>query len=286
MITAAAGTDVPLVFEAGAVLNDPLITIGPTAGGVPLVGPTADGIGLDGTDYTYVWRVPSITSQGSYTAVLDGTAGGNPVEFDIEVYVTALPLYLGLAALKESAHITDSDRDGLLVRALAAASRSIDQTTGRRFWLDAEASARVVNPRGRVYRDEDGEHLLVDDLGHVDDLIVEIGRGSAWSDITASVEAEPTDAIGKLRPVTSLLRVGGGWPSGAGQRVRITERWGWPQIPDTVVQATGILAMRLVKRKDSPEGVLGSAEWGVIRLSRTDPDVYGLIQPFILPGFG
>jgi hypothetical protein len=44
--------------------------------------------------------------------------------------------------------------------------------------------------------------------------------------------------------------------------------------------------MRLFRRKDSPEGVTGSAEWGVVRLSRRDPDVWVLIEPYILPGFG
>jgi hypothetical protein len=31
---------------------------------------------------------------------------------------------------------------------------------------------------------------------------------------------------------------------------------------------------------------MGSAEWGVVRLSRRDPDVWNLIEPFIRPGFG
>jgi hypothetical protein len=67
-------------------------------------------------------------------------------------------------------------------------------------------------------------------------------------------------------------------------RVRVTAKWGWPAVPDTVVQATLIQASRLYRRKDSPEGVLGSAEWGTVRLGRVDPDVYALIQQLILPG--
>jgi hypothetical protein len=43
--------------------------------------------------------------------------------------------------------------------------------------------------------------------------------------------------------------------------------------------------MRLYKRKDSPEGVLGTAEWGgPVRLSRVDPDVAALLTPFVIPG--
>src|SRR5690606_23077423 len=50
--------------------------------------------------------------------------------------MTDPPLYLSLSEIKADAHVTDSDRDGALTRALAAASRSIDMTTGRRFYLD------------------------------------------------------------------------------------------------------------------------------------------------------
>lgn len=286
MITAAAGDDVALVFEAGAVLTSPTVTIAPTAGGSAVVGPTSDGLGVDGTTYTYVWQVSSSQAQASYTATLEGTSGGEPVEVEIEVYVTSLPVYATLAQLKSMITVTDSDRDSMLVEKIAAASRSIDNTCGapRRFYLDATASARVINPTRRLVQDEDGWHLLVPDIGDVDGLVVEVGRTGAWTDITAQVEAEPLDALDELKPVTSLLRVGGAWPAGAGRRVRVTARWGWPAVPDGVAEATRILAARLFKRKDSPEGVLGSSEWGVIRLSRTDPDVYELIKSYILPG--
>jgi hypothetical protein len=192
--------------------------------------------------------------------------------------------YVTLDVLKDSMKITDDDRDDLLQRALNAAVGGINNTTGRRFDLDDTAQARVINPRRRVVCDEDGDHLLIKDIGSLDDLAVQIGTTSAWTTITSSVEAEPTDALDEGRPVTSLLRVAGGWPVGAGQRVRVTARWGWPQVPDVVAQATLIQAMRLFRRKDSPEGVTGSAEWGVVRLSRIDPDVQALIQSLILPG--
>lgn len=284
MITAAAGENVALVFEAGAVLTSPTVTIAPTAGGAAVVGPTSDGLGVDGTTYTYVWQVSSSQAQASYTATLEGTSGGEPAEVEITVYVTSLPLYVGLATMKDTFTITDTDRDSLLVSKLAAASRSIDKTCGRRFYLDAAPKARVINPSRRLMRDEDGWHLLVPDIGDTTGMTVEVGRAGTWTDITAQVEAEPTDALDQLEPVTSLLRIGGSWPAGGGWRARVTTRWGWPAYPDNVVEATGILAMRLFKRKDSPEGVLGSSEWGVVRVSRTDPDVYGLIQSYILPG--
>lgn len=284
MITAAAGENVALVFAAGAVLTSPTVTIAPTAGGAAVIGPTSAGLGVDGSTYTYVWQVSSSQAQASYTATLAGTSGGDSIEVEITVFVTALPVYASVADMKDAFTITDSDRDSLLAKKLIAASRSIDKTCGRRFWLDAGPVARTINPLRRVVTDEDGSHLLVPDIGDPEGLIVEVGRGASWSDITSQVEAEPTDALDRGEPVTSLLRIGGTWPLGAGWRVRATTRWGWPAYPDNVVEATSILAMRLFKRKDSPEGVLGSSEWGVIRLSRTDPDVYELIKSYILTG--
>ena len=285
MITVAAGNTAALVWQAGAVLDDAVVTISPAAGGAAIVGPTSDGLGVSGTTYSLVWQVPSSTSQALYTAVLAGTSGGDPVEVEAEVFVSLLPLYAPLSEVKSRLKITDTDRDESLVRNLAAASRSIDKTCGRRFYLDPEPVARILNPKGRTTLDADGWHLLTADIGDVDDLAVAIGRAPAWSDVTTQVEAEPTDALDKLRPVTSLLRIGGTWPSGGGQRVQVTARWGWPAVPDEIQEATVLLALRLARRKDSPEGVLGSSEWGVVRLSRTDPDVGALVGPFIQYAF-
>lgn len=67
--------------------------------------------------------------------------------------------------------------------------------------------------------------------------------------------------------------------------MRITAQFGWPAVPDDISEAALIQAARLFKRKDSPEGVIGNAEWGVVRLSRRDPDVWNLIEQYVLPGF-
>lgn len=193
--------------------------------------------------------------------------------------------YATLALLKSSLKVTDTDRDDLLQQALTAGARGIDAHTGRRFWLDPAPTARVINPRGAVVCDDDGERLLVDDIGVTAGMVVEVGRGASWTDVTADVETEPTDAAAKGEPVTSLLRINGSWPRWR-DRVRITVRWGWPAIPEVVEQANLIQSGRLFKRKDSPEGVIGSAEWGVVRLARIDPDVQALVAHLVLPGFG
>ena len=194
--------------------------------------------------------------------------------------------YGTLAALKEKLSIeaADTSRDTLLNSALASASRSIDKTCGRRFWLDAAVVQRTYRLSGRTVCEDDGELLLVDDVGSVTGLVVETGRGASWTAVTG-YETQPDNALADGRPITGLLRVNGTWGTYTA-RVRVTAKFGWPSVPADITEAAMIQASRLFKRKDSPEGIIGSAEWGVRNLSRRDPDVWALIEPYILPGFG
>lgn len=195
--------------------------------------------------------------------------------------------YGSVAALKERLGIeaADTSRDTLLAAALAAASRGIDKATGRRFWLDAEPVQRVYRAAGRTVRQDDGELLLVDDIGSMTGLLVEVGSGASYTPV-ADYETSPDNALADGLAVTGLRRILGSWDTTATSRVRVTARFGWPAVPDDVTEAALIQATRLYRRKDSPEGVTGSAEWGVVRLSRRDPDVWNLIEPYVLPGFG
>lgn len=188
-------------------------------------------------------------------------------------------------ALKERLGIEadDDSRNTLLDAALGAASRGINKVTGRRFWLDDTASSRVYRLAGRVVCEADGDLLLVDDIGNIDDLVVETGGGLSWTVITG-YETQPDNALADGEPITALLR-SGGWGT-YNSRVRVTTRWGYPAEPEDITEASLIQASRLYKRKDSPEGIIGSAEWGVRNLSRRDPDVWALIEPYCLPGFG
>lgn len=194
--------------------------------------------------------------------------------------------YGTLTSLKERLGIetADTTADTLLNSALSAASRGIDRATGRRFWLDPEPVQRTFNPRGHVVRDPDGDLFLVDDIGSTAGLVVESGSGGSYTAVTG-YETSPDNALADGKPITGLLRVNGTWGA-ATSRLRVTARFGWPAVPADITEATLIQANRLYKRKDSPEGIIGSAEWGVRNLSRRDPDVWALIEPYILPGFG
>lgn len=176
--------------------------------------------------------------------------------------------YASLAELKSFIKITDSARDSLLTIALGAASRSIDSATGRRFYLDASATTRVIRTRGNTLREGGVYVLLVPDIAETAGLVV--------SGYTVTTDLGADD-----QPVITRLYSDAVWPV---DTVSITARWGWPAVPDAIKQATLLQAARLFKRKDSPEGMTGSAEWGAVRVSRVDPDVQALIEPYVLPG--
>lgn len=194
--------------------------------------------------------------------------------------------YATMAELKAQLGIEEDDtsRDARAGRAVRAASRAIERACGRRFWLDEDAQTRTYRLEGRTVRDADGALLLVDDIGDTGGLLVEAGTGSSWAAV-ADFETHPDNALADGKPVTGLFRPSATWGR-AGTRVRVTARFGWPAVPDDIAEAALIQASRLFKRADSPEGVMGSSEWGVVRLSRRDPDVWALIEPYILPGFG
>lgn len=178
--------------------------------------------------------------------------------------------YALLAQLKTWMGITttDVDRDALLTLALTSASRFIDEHCGRRFFLDPSATERTfVTSSGGV--------LLLDDIGDEAGVLVTTGTVAAPVAVT-DFDLLPRNAIARGWAAESISSAT--WA--AGVTVRVTARWGWPAIPDQIVQATLIEAARIYKRKDSPEGVAGSSDWGAIRISRADPEVVALLAPF------
>jgi hypothetical protein len=190
--------------------------------------------------------------------------------------------YAELAELKAARRISDTTDDAALQNALTRASRAIDDRTGRRFYADADASARTYRTAGRVVRDGDGELLLVDDIASLTDLVVEAGNGTDWTAVT-DWSAEPENAIGRGVAIEALRRDPGHW-SGV-RRVRVTARWGWPAVPAPIAEATLLLANRRFMRRDSPEGVSGWSSEGAVRVSRFDPDIEDLVARYVIPGF-
>ena len=274
-------------------LDSVTITILNATTGATVLAATAVGIVHLATGlYSYTWAVGASQAVGPYAVVWSGLLGATAASADEVVTVVtgqdANHWYTDLATLKAAVAITDSSRDTLLQAAISAASRWIDNTCGRFFWLTDTATARTIDPRNKVWHRADGNALQVPDIGSLTDLAVEEGTARdvlTWSTVASNLYVvQPADALDYGRPITELLKVYNVWTWTADGRVRVTARWGWPAVPDEIAQAALIMAARIFKRKDSPEGIMGAAEWGGIRLTRTDPDVAALIAPFKIPG--
>lgn len=198
-----------------------------------------------------------------------------------------MTVYATLANLKLQLTIADTDRDALLNAALSAASRRVDTYCGRVFGLDTVATARLFDPDQRIaWRPNGAQVFLIDDIGDPT-FSVATGyytTGTYTALASTDYATDRPNAIAEGYPITGLLRAYG-WYVGPSNRLQVTAKWGWPAVPAEVVEATLILAGRLYKRKDSPEGVLGASEWGTVRVSRTDPDVADMLGPLVKPGF-
>lgn len=243
------------------------------------------------TPSTGIYRANvTLTEAGTWFGVW--TASGNVVSvdtFQVTAVDPAPPTYVSLemfkASLRVNATAADQDRDDLMLQALSAASRQIEEHCGRRFWLDEADTSRTYSPRGRTVHTVDGDLLLIDDLGTAP-TTVEYGIGSTFTALTANdYLTDPDNATTQRRPITGLIRVNSNWPTGSGYRVRVTGRHGWPAIPDQVSQACLLQGSRLYKRRLSPEGVFGNDEFGLVRVSRVDPDVQALLAPYVIVGF-
>ncbi len=53
-----------------------------------------------------------------------------------------------------------------------------------------------------------------------------------------------------------------------------------PAAPPALVQAVQLLTRRYLERRNTPSGVLGSGDFGIVRVSGSDRDVDALIAPY------
>lgn len=234
---------------------------------------TGTGAGADGN------VIPQAVAATGTGSAGDGVATIGEVE-GMYASVAKLKAQLGIPA-------DDTTRDSMLQDVLLAVSTQINLATDRPRGFSLATGIPTTRTfragDGTVTSDADGSVLAVDDIGSTSGLVVQYGTTSGgWTTVAAAdVELAPVGAIDDGWPATGLLLFGRSWPSGYGTRIRVTADWGWPAgAIATIDQAALIQGARVFKRKDSPEGVLGSAEWGSVRVSRVDPDVEAMLQPF------
>jgi hypothetical protein len=199
----------------------------------------------------------------------------------MEGWVTIEPcrVYATLAQLKQQQSITDTTDDARLAAALETSSRAIDDYCGRRFYSATET---------RYYTARKLHSLTVDDLLSVTTLQTDDDADgtheTTWA--TTDYDLAPYNAATDGKPYWYIEVAHNGnylFPFRIHRGVKIVGVFGFAAtVPAPVTAACLIQATRLWFRKDSPLGVTGSVELGVLRLAALDPDVRQLLSPYRL----
>jgi hypothetical protein len=191
--------------------------------------------------------------------------------------------YCSLADVKAALRIPTADTidDALLELSVETASRQIDDHCERVFYSTANQT--------RVFAPRDSYVCEIDDLVSFTSIKTSTdGDGvfdRTWSSLYYQLEPLNGLAGGIPSPKTSIRAVDDYlFPVYGGEAtVEVVGTFGWSAIPTAIKFATVLLSSRLFKRMDSPLGVAGIGDIGVIRVSRIDPDIDGLIAPFKKP---
>jgi hypothetical protein len=187
--------------------------------------------------------------------------------------------YCSLAEVKAALKIIDTIDDATLEMAVEAASREIDGYTNRYFYNAGTAT--------KYFEAQDNYVTDLEDLQSVTTLATsteaDMVFDTTWDATDFQLEPVNGRSGGIVTPYTSVRAIGRYifpiWNHMT--LVKVVGVWGWASVPIAVKQACIIQASRIFKRLDSPLGVAGFGDMGVMRVSnRIDPDVAQLLDPY------
>lgn len=190
--------------------------------------------------------------------------------------------YVDIDNLKSTIYVQGTTLlDADLEAAVAAASQGLDQELGRTFDLSDAAVTRLFTP-------QDSVTLPINDLVDLDSFKVDRdGDGvfeETWT-LNTDFVLLPLNAALDGEPWTHVeVRPQGRYAMPVGQRgsVQIVGQWGWSQIPDRIVEATGLIATQLLMRKrDAPFGVTSFSSGDSVTaayIAKSDPHVRWLTK--------
>lgn len=193
------------------------------------------------------------------------------------------PDYVTTAEMRGFLRISDSDDDDELALAITAASRAVDQDTGRQFGVVGSAEERFYT--ARYDRDRCRWVVDIDDLMSTSSFDPQV-QDTDGVDVGAINDyfLEPRNAAVQGRPWTQLVvKPDSSYkPTGLDNECAFTGLWGWTAVPSAVKQATLLQASRLFARRTSPYGIAGSPDLGseLRLLARVDPDVSVALRPY------
>lgn len=182
--------------------------------------------------------------------------------------------YVTLAeALAEIGGTNNTSSDARLEQAVEAASRQIDDYTGRKFWQDPTVTTRTYYPDD-AYELHSAPGAVLD-ISTTTGLVVKIDEGDDGTfnttlTINTDFIVQPTNASADGMPFTSLRIVGGSyslprWGSGR-PGVSVTAKFGFASVPEPVKQACLVQAVLLYKATDAAMGGLSFGDGAFMRV--------------------
>lgn len=190
--------------------------------------------------------------------------------------------YCTLAEVKAALRLQDTVDDVLLENSINSASRMIDQYCNRYFYSGQAGEVRY-------YQANDGFNCWIDDA----QAITEIKTSSTdplifdttWEAGDYQLLPNNGRANGAYSPYNAITATDNYlFPVWANMAlVKVTGTFGWSSVPEPIKFAAIIQASRLYKRLESPLGVAGVSDIGIMRVgANIDGDVAQLINPFRL----
>jgi len=181
--------------------------------------------------------------------------------------------YTTRAAFKSARSITGTEEDDWIDKCLQGARRAIEKRSGwPTFWNTGTAVTRKIDVVGKVIPVRSSQFsytkvLLRDGIASDTGFLVSGYSTASPLPVGALDEGEPYDAI--RLPAGALFSDG---------TLTLTAVFGWPEVPPDIAWAHDMQAGRYYRRKGSPEGIAGSAEWGLTRIPALDPDVLAILK--------
>ena len=193
--------------------------------------------------------------------------------------------YCALSELKSFVNISDSTDDSELEDAVNSASRQIDAYCGRKFFADGSTSAKV-------YRTSNPYQVTVDDISTSTGLVLKYDDND---DGTYETTVASTDFI--LLPLngeafgisglgfTSIELLTDGsheFPtvrSNNRPRIQVTANWGFAAVPEPVRQACLMLSSENFAMRNTPLGIAGVGEFGVLAV-RQNRQITRMLDPY------
>jgi hypothetical protein len=145
--------------------------------------------------------------------------------------------------------------DGTFTSLLRAASRAVEDFTGRQFNRDTSGTPVAT---ARRFRAVDPQRLPVDDFHTTTDLAVTVD-GTAWA--VTDVDPRPWNGVHRGMtgwPYFDLVTVAKSWPPTRRATVTVTAHWGWAAVPEGIRLAALDVAEIMAQRGGETSGVVRS----------------------------